>query len=377
MKTKNACLISCSDHYNHRLNVAAGYLESRGYAVTYITSDFDHFTKKAFRVQIPNSVQLHTRPYRKNLSLDRILSHRQFARDVFRYLENLAQQPDVLVVLLPPNFLAKYAAAYKKRHPNVRLVFDIFDLWPETFPSGSAKKLLAPVFRVWSWLRDHNLGAADHVITECEMFRQRLGLSSDAATAVYLGAEAPSCGILPAQLSDRQWDLCYLGSINNIIDIPKISALLQALATERPVNLHIIGSGERLQELMISAENAGAVAIYHGAVYDDLQKQKIMSECHFGLNIVKESVCIGLTMNSVDYFRNGLPIINNIPADTARIIEAYGSGIELDEHTAENLRGMEIQQCIQMRENTWALFKTSFERGVIDRQYGEVLARIL
>lgn len=377
MNMKNACMISCSDHYNHRLNVAAGYLESHGYEVTYITSDFDHFTKKTFRVEIPNSVQLHTRPYRRNLSLDRILSHRQFARDVFRYLENLPKQPDVLVVLLPPNFLAKYAAAYKKRHPNVQIVFDIFDLWPETFPSGSVKKLLAPAFRVWSWLRDHNLGAADHLITECEMFRQRLGLSSDEATTVYLGADAPKCGILPVQLSDRQWDLCYLGSINNIIDIPKISALLQALAKERPVNLHIVGSGERLQELITSAENAGAVAIYHGAVYEDLEKQQIMSGCHFGLNIVKESVCIGLTMKSVDYFRNGLPIINNVPADTARIIEAYGCGIELDEHTAEKLRGMDLQQCIQMRNNTCKLFKTCFERAVIDRQYGEVLARIL
>ena len=377
MKTKNACLISCSDHYNHRLNVAAACLQKLGYTVTYITSDFDHYTKKPFAVQIPNSVQLHARPYRKNLSLARILSHKQFAQDVFRYLEEQPQQPDILVVLLPPNFLTKYAAAYKKKHPEVRLIFDIFDLWPETFPFASAKRLLAPVFHIWARLRDSNLKTADHIITECDMFRQRLGLDSDTTTAVYLGAEAPRCGIVPAQLSDRQWDLCYMGSINNIIDIAKICTLLQALSKKRPVNLHIIGSGERLQELIDAAENAGAGVIYHGTVYDDLEKQQIMSKCHFGLNILKDSVCIGLTMKSVDYFRNGLPIINNVPADTARIIEENRCGIELNEHTAQKLHETNLQQCMQMRENAWRLFNTNFERNVIDRQYGKVLERVL
>lgn len=377
MKKKNACLISCSDHYHHRLNVAADYLESHGYAVTYITSDFDHITKQAYCIQIPNSVQLHTLPYRKNLSLKRILSHQRFARDVFCYLEKQRQQPDVLVVLLPPNFLTMYAVAYKQKHPDVRLVFDIFDLWPETFPSSGGKKYLAPMFSVWSWLRDHYLGKADQIITECEMFRQRLGLTEDTATAVYLGAKAPQCGILPAQLSNVQWDICYLGSVNNIIDIPKICMLLQGMAEKRPVNLHIIGSGERLQELIDSAEKAGAKAIYHGMLYGDLEKQKIMSTCHFGLNILKDSVCIGLTMKSVDYFRNGLPIINNVPADTAYLIKEYDCGIALDEDALEKLHSMDLQRFLQMRRNLSKLFQTCFERSVIDRQYGAVLDRVL
>lgn len=376
MDNKSACLISCSDHYEHRLNIAAQHLMSCGYKVTYITSDFNHVTKRPYRCKVPDCVQLHTRPYYKNLSLDRILSHRQFAVEVFRYLETLTDEPSLLVILLPPNYLAKYASDYKKRHPNVRLIFDIFDLWPETFPSLCAKSVLAPVFRIWAWLRDHNLDAADYVVTECELFRQRLGLQGGSSRTVYLAADRPQCGILPAALNDDAWQLCYLGSINNIVDIPKIKALLSQLATHRGVTLHIIGSGERQQELIDSAGEAGAEVIYHGAVYDDLKKQEIMRHCHFGLNILKDSVCIGLTMKSVDYFRNGLPIINNVSGDTGKLVASRDCGILLSD--IDLLQdGIDINRCMQMRENTCSVFEEYFERSVIIRQYGDVIDQIV
>ena len=85
--TKRAVLLSCSDHYNHRLYVIDGYLRSLGYETVYYTSDFDHTSKKVFRCTVPGCRQIHVRPYQKNLSLSRILSHRDFARLVFRELE--------------------------------------------------------------------------------------------------------------------------------------------------------------------------------------------------------------------------------------------------------------------------------------------------
>ncbi len=91
--TKRAVLLSCSDHYNHRLYVIDGYLKSQGYETVYYTGDFDHSSKKVFHCSVPGCRQIHVRPYRKNLSLARILSHRDFARLVFQELE---QDPPVL-----------------------------------------------------------------------------------------------------------------------------------------------------------------------------------------------------------------------------------------------------------------------------------------
>lgn len=370
---KTAYLINCSDHYNHRLFAMDEYLRSRGYETTYLTSDFDHTSKKVFRCEVNGCVQIHARPYRKNLSVSRILSHRDFARDAFRYLEKLPKQPDVVVALLPPNFLAHYGAKYKKRHPQTKLIFDIFDLWPETFPSGRAKKLLTPAFSVWSWIRDHSLGAADFITTECGLFRQRLGLPTDRSAVVYLCANPLSVPMIQPALREDRMELCYLGAINNVISIPDICALISQLTPVKPVTLHIIGAGEREQELIDSAKAAGAEVVFYGAVYDDTKKQEIMSRCHFGLNIMKSSVCVGLTMKSVDYFRNGLPIINNIPADTEAFVREQQVGIQLDENCIDRILSITTKDALQMRSNVSNLFAQQFDRPVIMERLQKLL----
>lgn len=373
---KTAFLISCSDHYKHRMFAIDTALQAKGYTTTYITSDFDHSSKSVFQCSVPGSVQIHAKPYGKNLSVDRILSHYLFARDVFRYLDRLPQQPDMVVALVPPNFLAFFGKKYKRKHPDVTLVFDIFDMWPETFPSNRAKKLLAPAFGVWAWIRDSSLKAADYVTTECEMFRRLLGLSDSASETVYLCAE-PVAEQIAASLSQDALNLCYLGAINNVIDIDAICMLIGQLAKCKPVKLHIIGMGERHQEFVEKAQAAGAQTVFYGAVYEDAKKQEIMSQCHFGLNIMKPSVCVGLTMKSVDYFRNGLPIINSIPGDTRALVESERVGIQLDEECAEKILGCSTEDCMQMRENVRQMFSAKFSKEVVIEQYHMLLQKLL
>lgn len=374
--TKKAYLISCSDHYGHRLHVADSCLRSRGYDTTYITSNFDHTGKAVFTCKVDGCVQLPARPYQKNLSVARILNHREFARDVYRYIESQPQQPDVLVVQLPPNFLAHYAAKYKKRHPNVKLIFEIFDLWPETFPGGLVKKILAPAFWVWGAIRDRNLGAADYVATECELFRKKLGLK-EKSEAVWQCAPALTVEKTRPSLREDALVLCYLGAINNVISIPDICGLLKELTPRKKVVLHIIGKGERQQEFIDEATAAGAEVIFHGAVYDEAKKLEIMNQCHFGLNIMKSSVCVGLTMKSVDYFRFSLPVINNIPADTKQLVEEKGIGVQLEEGCAEKILALTNEDCMAMRRQVDALFAESFEKSKVVAQYNAILDKVL
>lgn len=374
---KTAYLISCSDHYGHRLNVIADYLRSKGYHTTYITSDFDHTTKQVFKCDVPGCVQLHAIPYRENLSVERLLSHRLFARDVFRYLEKLEREPDVIVALLPPNSLAQYGAWYKKKHPKVYLIYDIFDMWPETFPYSKTKVLLTPVFRVWAWLRDHYLSAADYVTMECGMFRGLLKLPEGRSAATYLCAPPLSIPAAEPRLRTDRLELCYLGAINNVIDIPGICELIRELVRGREVTLHVIGKGERQQELVDSAKAAGAEVIFYGPVYDDLKKQEVISRCHFGLNMMRQSVCVGLTMKSIDYFRFGLPVINNIPADTKQLVEEKGIGIQCGPDCAQKVLAMSLEDNLAMRRRVKDVFDATFEKSVIIGQYEKLFDGVL
>lgn len=368
-----AYLVSCSDHYDHRMFLWDSCLKSLGYQTKYITSDFDHYSKQPFTCDIPGCVQLHVRPYKKNLSADRILSHRMFAKAVKEYAESAT--PDVIVALLPPNFLAKYLADYKKAHPETILIFDVFDMWPETFPSGGLKKLLKPVFSVWASLRNRSLPAADLVTTECDLFRKMLDLNANSAT-VYLCSQTSPIPPRPV-LSEDKLELCYLGSINNIISIPDICDLIRSLAEVKPVTLHIIGKGEREQELIDGAASAGAEVHFYGAVYDPVKKQQIMDQCHFGLNVMKSSVCIGLSMKSLDYFRHNLPIINTIPADTARFVADEGAGVQFGENCADTILKLTNEDYLQMRKAVANLFSRHFHRDNVENQLRKLLVKLL
>lgn len=374
---KRAIVISCSDHYEHRMKYWDASLRGLGFETTYVTTDFLHVEKKTYVCPVEGCVQLHVMPYRKNLSVQRILSHRMFAKKVYRYLEEV--RPQVVVSLLPPNFLVKYLAKYKKRHPEVKLILDIFDLWPETFPSSKAKKLLAPVFRVWANLRDKHLGAADYVTAECDMFRKRLGLSDARSETVYFSLE-PYCGPREeAALPTDRADIAYLGSINNIIDIPRIVSFLSELNGRIPTALHVIGGGEKCEEFCDSVRAAGVEVDYCGKVFDETEKHRILSRCHFGLNVMKDSVCVGLTMKSVDYFRHGLPIVNTIPADTQAFVEERGIGVNMTDvpKAAESVADLIRGDVSPLRNAACESFDTLFSAPRNYAHCEEILRRVL
>ena len=102
-----------------------------------------------------------------------------------------------------------------------------------------------------------------------------------------------------------------------------------------------------------------------------------MSRCRFGLNIMKSSVCVGFTMKSLDYFCHGMPIINNIPADTEELVNIEAVGIQLDDSCADRLVAMSTEECLKMRENVTRVFDAKFKKEVVTKQQGELFKSII
>lgn len=373
---KKAVCISCTHHYRERASFVEAALKAEGYECTYITSDFNHNTKQHYRVEdLPHCIQIPTLPYTKNISLQRICSHIRFARDTFKKIEQL--RPDFIYSEIPPNSLCRQAARYKKRHPEVKLVLDVFDMWPESFPSSRAKSLLKLPFSVWGWFRNSGLPKADFVMTECDLFRGRLTkqLKNTPNATFHLCRAGATCQEAKPVPEQESIHLAYLGSINNIIDIPTISALIDQLNRLRSVVLHIIGDGESREAFVSAVEATGAKVEFHGKIYDDAQKQAIFDMCSFGLNIMKDSVYIGLTMKSLDYFAGSLPILNSIAGDTARLVEEKGMGININRlclaETARCIADTSADTLLQMRKNTLDCFGELFTQSAFNRKFCE------
>lgn len=359
MSLKRAVLVSCFNYYDIRLKHVEKYLSDNQYKVTYITSDYDHIAKEPYHIDRAGVVQVHALPYKKNLSLRRMLSHYVWARDTFKQVKTI--RPDFLFVMLPPNSLARHAAKYRKRN-DVKLVFDIYDLWPETYPL-SQNPLIKYPFYLWKRMRDKYLKYADIVTTECELYQEKLSIT---LKGIRVATLYPALDDIPVQRK-MIWDddivhLVYLGSINNIIDIPLIVKFITVIGEIKPVHLHIIGTGESKDEFSSAVEVSGATVTNYGAIYDPQRKQDILDRCRFGLNIMRDSVCVGLTMKSIDYFRAGIPIINSIQGDTSRLVDQYKAGYNsgyLSDVAAEIAEISEHENRI-FRDNSRSLYSDMF-----------------
>ncbi len=153
----NAVIVSSSYSYLERVELIAEFYRKAGYDTKILLTDFIHTSKTYADWQKEGYIFVKTKPYKKNISIQRLYSHHRFAKDVETYLNDM--QVDLLHVMLPANSLAKVAKKYKEIHPSTTLCFDIVDLWPETMPIDKFKNTYP--FKKWKELRDLNLDNAD------------------------------------------------------------------------------------------------------------------------------------------------------------------------------------------------------------------------
>lgn len=357
---KKAIIISCFDWYEKRLCYVKETLKKRGYTVTVIQSDFDHINKKRI-LNCEGYQVIHVPAYKKNLSFMRIFSHIWFAGSALKKIKSIS--PDLIYALIPPNFVGAVCGYYKKYNLNMKLIFDIIDMWPESMPVKRYEKLF--LIHWWKGLRNKALKYADFVFTECDLYQQKLEmyLDKEKCQTLYLCSKVKAAERMEkrANQDSNTINLCYLGSINAIIDIDGIYDFLSMLQEHiKEVTLHVIGEGESRDLFIKRMEQTGCKVYYHGKIFDEFQKSEIMSECDFGINMMKDTVEVGLTIKSIDYFANGLPIINNIKGDTWKIVKEQGMGINVQKEDKECINRILQLKNKQMKTKVRKFYNSTF-----------------
>lgn len=370
-------IINCFDTYEDRVDLVVDFFNSYNHNVSVITSDFRHFKKKLRKKNKDKFYFVKTKPYYKNLSIKRLTSHYNFSRNAIKRLEKIT--PDIIYVMIPPNSLTKFAAQYKMENKNVKLIFDIIDLWPETMPIKKIKNTLP--LKYWKRMRDSHLKHANLIITECDLYQSILkdSINELPTKTVYLAKKKISVET-NNQKSINEIHLCYIGSINNIIDVQRISLVVDEVNKYKPTTVHIIGDGESKENLIAELQKTGANIKFYGKVYDFQKKQNIIDNCHFGINIMKPSVCVGLTMKSIDYFQHGLPIINNIPSDTEKIVEKCQVGYNLNDYNvkqlAKEIANLTINDFQILNQNAYNVFNGYFSQEKFNNDLSSIFKEV-
>lgn len=378
-------IISCfaeKNNYN-RGNFVYEYFNKRNDECYMVYSMFQHSSKKDKLVNDKNWIPINTVSYSKNVSIKRILSHIVFGVRAAKALKKI--EPDIVYMAVPPNSVTGFVFKMARRL-KMKTIIDIVDMWPESFPTSSkVKKVLSPFMNVWMKLRDDSLKYADALMFECNLYKDILeqkNIKNNNSHVIHL-AKNPITNFNSEFVSciDNTLNICYLGSINLLIDIELIIKLLQDVKIRRKINMHIIGIGDKKEYFLSQLSKNDIKYIDYGPIYDEEQKNKIMSFCDFGINLYRENTMIGLTYKSVDYFSAGLPIINSIKSDTWAFVENEGVGINCNNNNfktvSSQLINLDSNDISLMKKKAFSLYMNKFENSVVEGQIDRMVETIL
>lgn len=372
---KTCVIISCFNYYDTRINLIRSFLEERGYKTTYITSDYNHFEKKYFVASYPNTIQVHVPKYEKNLSFQRLLSQYLFSKKAYEKVKEI--KPDLIYCMFPPNSVVRYIAKYKKSS-GCKLVFDGYDMWPESFPASKLKALLSFPFKAWANIRDKYIEDADLILAVSQSMMDAV---KDKWKRKPVKLLKPV--IMPSELPKFNYDcakeisFCYLGNVNHITDIDLLSSILTGVSKRKKVSLHIIGEGQNLPLLLRKLEGSDVTCHTHGVVMDNDQKRVIYSKCNFALNLPREVIHSTMSLKSVEYMSVGLPIINSGEGDNREIVVSYNTGFNVTydsiNQCVDNILKTTSESLAEMHRNTLKAYKDKF----LSLDLGGILSEVI
>ena len=297
-----------------------------GHQVVYWTSDFSHARKKCRGLEGLGGLEgldvrlIATRPYPKNVCLNRIISHRAYAREWLRVIHDLPNFPNIpnppnLIISSCPTLSAADAALEIGKKFGARVVIDVQDAWPETFERLVPKELrwLARIALLpWRMQARRIYRTADLVTGVCDAYRGLTGRKD--YYRAYLGVEVPRVDFNTEAQRHREIRLVYAGGLGKTYDL---KTLVKAVETNREMTLDVAGFGDF---------SCGCSRVkFHGAL-SAADLQKLFVTCDIGVIPMADDSCVGLPNKLFDYSAAGLGIVSSLSGESAEILKKCKCG---------------------------------------------------
>lgn len=334
-----------------------------GHEVTWWLSNFEHRSKK-FRCvdyreqQLETGVNVRivpTTPYTSHVSMARIRSERNFAKNVAARVRANPRDKADLVVLAEPSIFYGKAIVEMARDIGAKLVADIIDIWPEVFAMVLPKPLrpferllLAPLYM----RRASILRACDGIVGVSEDYRDigvRAAPSTPSAVS-YWGVDVAKMRAAMAQENggvlrklglaekapDEVW-VIYAGTLGAGYDMESI---LKAAGSERlrgkPVKFLFAGDGPQRAMLESACAQPGGNVVYLGRLDpDDLNL--MYKYCDIGLSTYLAHSTVSMPIKFYDYLAAGIATVNSLEREIQRLIAGKQLGRQYAPGDADSL----------------------------------------
>lgn len=330
------------------------YFKSRNYNVKVIYCKFSHSLKKNRIINSENFIPVNSLKYNRNISISRFISHFIFSINVIKFI--IIFKPKTLLINFPPNILILPLIVSKILYKS-KIIIDIIDFWPESFPIHN--KILKKAFNFsvgfyLRFLRFVGFENANLILTQSNIFINTSLFKYKNKTQLIGLVKSKSIDINIANTS-KVLTFCYIGNLGKIYDFDSLIKILFELGKFQEVKLDIIGLGENLDYLIDKLNVLNIKYEYHGVIYNEIDKSRIISKAWFGYNGYKESTNVSISYKFVDYVSYFIPVLNSATGDTWNVIDTDHLGLNFNIKNIENivskLNSIDYNDIIKMKLN--------------------------
>lgn len=313
-----------------------------GFDVDLITSSFNHWSKtfKNMDLYKPDmwkyrTIVLNSTAYGKNISYQRLKSHRNFAKALKQYLDG--QNYDMIITIIPALEAGKISAEYCNMH-SIPFLIDLNDLWPEAFKMVIKNKFLYntltyPIKKQ----SDKVYMSVDGVIGTSETYTNRpfkVNKKGARKLTVYVGTDMDVFDkgaegyISNIEKPENEFWVTYAGSLGTSYDIHTLMKAGGILAKKGydKIRIYILGDGPLRQAFEQTGIDSGCNACYLGytkypqmAAY--LKKSDVL------VNSFVRSAPQSIVNKVGDYLSAGKPMINTCSdAEMRQLVDRHKFG---------------------------------------------------
>lgn len=358
-------IVSCfhEDLGISRSHTVLNYLRKRGADVSVLYAKFSHSRRIEREILDSCSIAIPTISYNESISIRRFLSHFIFSFKAANALFKL--KPDLVYINIPPNLTGTFSVIISKLL-RATIILDIVDIWPEALLGTNyikKNKVTFYILKLFGSLGRLSIKSADFCVLECDLYRNFVNLQKIPNATIHLMKPSGSRLAPPTD----NISIAYLGGMSEIYDFTSLFEILNRLSKNRTVELHILGDGPIRNKILEQLHTLDILIHDHGSSFDENYKSAQLSGCWFGYNGYKDSDFIGLSYKSVDYLSMGIPILNSLRADTFKLINDYGGGINFEPQSIdvliEKMRNLTVEQIITKKIEALKIFDKNFSEA--------------
>ena len=259
------------------------------------------------------------------------------------------QRPDV-VVATSPQFFCGWAGVLVSRFRRCPFVLEIRDIWPESIVSVGAMKK-GPAIRFLEWLERKMYGAARHIVTVGEGYKDQLvakGVAADKITVITNGVDReafhprdPDAELQRKHVLQSAFVCSYIGTIGMACGLDVVLRAARILKTGRRSDIRflLVGDGAVREEL----EKRARSERLDNVIFAGLQPKKTIpaylsitdaSLVHLAKKDLFESVFPSKLLES---FAMAKPVILGVRGFAADLLQRAGAGICIEPESENEL----------------------------------------